>query len=169
MSKEFDILLFATKDKIFRFALKMLDHNYEEARDIVQDVFEKLWKMKNELPQYGNLEALSVKITKNLCLDRLKHERIKSQKLNIIQDTGGQLNNMDNYDEKNTCEIIKELIGRLPEKQRMIIHLRDVEGFELNEIADIMEMNIEAVRMNLSRGRTTIKEKLIKTMDHGLR
>jgi len=98
----------------------------------------------------------------------LKHEKIKAQKINKIIDTIDYMSNTSNYDEKNTSEIIKELIGQLPEKQRMIIHLRDVEGFEFSEIAEIMEININAVRMNLSRGRTTIKEKLIKKMNYGL-
>ena len=167
MSKEFNILVSAVRDKIFRFALKILSNNYEEAQDVVQDVFEKLWKMKNNLHQYKNLEALSVKMTKNICLDKLKHEKIKAQKIIKRIDTVDYMSN-NNYDEKNTSEIIKGLIDQLPEKQKMIIHLRDVEGLEFDEIADIMEMNINAVRMNLSRGRSAIKEELIKTMNYGL-
>ena len=167
MSKEFNILVSAVRDKIFRFALKILSNNYEEAQDVVQDVFEKLWKMKNNLHQYKNLEALSMKMTKNLCLDRLKHEKIKAQKIKMNIDLIISMSN-NNYDEKNIAEIIKGLISQLPEKQKMIIHLRDVEGFDLNEIADIMEININAVRMNLSRGRSTIKEELVKTMNYGL-
>ena len=167
MSKEFNILVSAIRDKIFRFALKILCNNYEEAQDVVQDVFEKLWKMKNNLHQYKNLEALSVKMTKNICLDKLKHEKIKAQKIIKSIGTVDYIPN-NNYDEKNTSEIIKGLINQLPEKQKMIIHLRDVEGLEFDEIADIMEMNINAVRMNLSRGRSAIKEELIKTMNYGL-
>ena len=167
MSKEFNILVSAVRDKIFRFALKILSNNYEEAQDVVQDVFEKLWKMKNNLHQYKNLEALSVKMTKNICLDKLKHEKIKAQKIIKRIDTVDYMSN-NNYDEKNTSEIIKGLIDQLPEKQKMIIHLRDVEGLEFDEIADIMEMNTNAVRMNLSRGRSAIKEELIKTMNYGL-
>jgi RNA polymerase sigma factor (sigma-70 family) len=168
MSKEFDILLSTVKDKIFRFALKMLGNDYEEARDVVQDVSEKLWKMKNELIHYENPEALTIKMTKNLCLDRMKHEKRKTQKLYSMNAETDALSETADCDEKDTYEILKKLIGELPEKQRMIIHLRDVEGFDLNEIANIMEININAVRMNLSRGRTTIRQKLIKTMNHGL-
>jgi RNA polymerase sigma factor (sigma-70 family) len=168
MSKEFDILLSTAKDKIFRFALKMLGNNYEEAKDAVQDVFERLWKMKNELVHYENPEALTIKMTKNLCLDRLKHEKRKAQKLYSMNAATDAQSETADCDEKDIFEIVEKLIGELPEKQRMIIHLRDVEGFDLNEIADIMEININAVRMNLSRGRTTIKEKLINTMNHGL-
>ena len=168
MSKEFIIQVSSFQDKIFRFALKMLNNNKDEAQDVVQDLLEKLWKMRNSLNRYKNLEALSIKMTKNLCLDRLKHEKIKIQKAHEIADTIDLLSDTNNYDETNLSEIIKLSINELPEKQRLIIHLRDVEGIELSEIADIMEIDINAVRMNLSRGRTTIKEKLIKTMNYGL-
>ena len=167
MSEDFNILYNRIRDKIFRFALRMLNNNYEEACDAVQDVFEKLWKMRKDLAQYENPEALSIKMTKNLCLDRLKHEKIKAQKMKGRMNSSETIST-NTYEEKNTSEIIQGLIHQLPEKQKMIIHLRDIEGFELDEIANIMEINITAVRMNLSRGRSTLREKLIKMMNYGI-
>ena len=167
MSKEFNIHFISIKDKIFRFALKILN-NHEDAQDAVQDVFEKLWKMRNNLNKYENLEAFTIKMTKNLCLDKLKQKKLKAQKMQAIESNQEFQIKNNNYDKKNTSEIIKLFINQLPDKQKMIIHLRDVEGFEFNEIAEIMEIDINAVRMNLSRGRKAIKEKLIKTLNYGL-
>ena len=167
MSNEFNIHFISIKDKIFRFALKILN-NHEDAQDAVQDVFEKLWKMRDNLNKYENLEAFTIKMTKNLCLDKLKHKKLKTQKIQEIESNQEFQIKNNNYDKKNTSEIIKLFINQLPDKQKMIIHLRDIEGFEFNEIAEIMEIDINAIRMNLSRGRKAIKEKLIKTLNYGL-
>jgi RNA polymerase sigma factor (sigma-70 family) len=168
MSNQFDIHFLAIKDKAFRFALKILSNKYEDAQDVVQDLFEKLWEMRENLSKYDNLEAVSMKMTKNLCLDRLKHEKMKAQKhSNLLLDRDFNITE-PNFDKTNATEIVKRLIDQLPEKQKMIIHLRDVEGFEFSEIAETMEIDINAVRMNLSRGRKTVKEQLLKTMNYGL-
>jgi RNA polymerase sigma-70 factor (ECF subfamily) len=72
------------------------------------------------------------------------------------------------YADKDMDALLKSFIQELPDKQRMVLHLRDVEGCDFQEITEIMEIDINAVRMNLSRGRKTIKERLIKTMNYGL-
>lgn len=166
-SKEFDIKVVSLKDKVFRFAKKILN-DHDEAEDVVQDLFEKLWKMQNQLQKYDNIEAFVIKTTKNLCLDRQKHEKINAQKIREMefhQHTG----EYQNESEKNDInKIIKSTIQQLPEKQKLIIHLRDIEGYEFDEIVEIMEMDINAVRMNLSRARKAVKEKIIYTMNYGL-
>jgi RNA polymerase sigma-70 factor (ECF subfamily) len=168
MSKEFETHIQSINDKAFRFALKILSNKYEDAQDVVQDLFEKLWEMRENLSKYNNLEAYSMRMVKNLCLDRLKHEKIKAQNHNIfLLDKDLQITE-NHYDGTNTTEIVKSLIDQLPEKQKMIIHLRDVEGYEFDEIAETMEIDINAVRMNLSRGRKTVKEQLLKAMNYGL-
>ncbi len=167
MDKEFPISVDALRNKIFRFARRML-YDAEDARDIVQDVFEKIWNMKKQDRLSGNIEALSMTITKNLCLDKLKHEKQKQQKLQVIRDTQEAVSPPADYDRNNTFQVIRGLIDRLPEKQRMVIHLRDVECLSFDEIAEILEMDVPAVRMNVSRARKSVKEKLIKTMNYGL-
>lgn len=167
MSKEFHIHFHEVKDKVFRFAKKILN-NHEDAQDIVQDMFEKLWKMRMELPQYENIEAFAIRATKNMCLDRLKHEKTKQQKLEVVYRSSESATNVHDYEQQDVSDWIHTFIMELPEKQKQVMHLRDVEGMEYNEIAEIMEMDVQAIRMNLSRGRKTVKEKLIKTMNYGL-
>ena len=143
-------------------------NDHEAAQDLVQDFFEKLWKMRNKLGQYENLEAFSIKVTRNMCLDRLKHEKMKTQKQYQIALSEEGTVPGDDFTTKDTDRLIRQLVNTLPEKQRMTLHLRDVEGFEFNEIAEAMDMDINAVRMNLSRGRKTVRDQLIKTMSYGL-
>ena len=167
MSNKYEIQIDKIKDKAYRFALKMLNNNQQDAEDVVQDLFEKLINMKDRFIEYDNKEAFAMKITKNLCLDKFKHDKIivkKHQEISLIQKSTTNIA----YDTKNVAEIIKQLITELPQKQKMIMHLRDVEELEYNEIEDIMEIDINAIRMNLSRARSTIREKLIKIMNYGL-
>ncbi len=73
MDKEFPISFDALRNKVFRFAGRMV-YDAEDARDIVQDVFEKIWNMQKQVRLTGNIEALAMTMTKNLCIDKLKHE-----------------------------------------------------------------------------------------------
>jgi RNA polymerase sigma-70 factor (ECF subfamily) len=165
MNHKITSLTFSFRDKIFRLALRILN-NYDDAEDITQDILEKLWHKKNKINGYNSIEALSMKMTKDLCLDKLKHHKVKTEKLKTlaVQYTHEQ----QKPGLKNLVEITIELINKLPEKQRIIIHLRDVEGYDFNEIVSILDLDINAVRMNLSRARKTIKQQLEKISNYGL-
>ena len=65
-------------------------------------------------------------------------------------------------------ELTRSIIAALPEKQRMAIHLRDVEGYEIAEIGEILGMEERNVRMNLSRARKSVREEIIKVMNYGV-
>ena len=155
------------KDIVFRFALRLLG-NREDAKDISQDVFEKLWKKRNAMKYHGNIEALSIKMTRDLCMDRLRHQSMKREKMKTINNEREHLYQKTEYDVMELTEITKELIKKLPEKQKIVIHLRDVEQYEFEEISEMLGIEIQAVRMNLSRARRTIKEKLEKITNYGL-
>lgn len=166
MSKQFLLYTSALQDKLFRFCLRILD-NYEEAQDVVQDVLEKLWREKKKIKQYNNIEAFSIKMAKNICLNRLKHQKLSVDKINSNIKTNPSFENPD-YDTKELADIVKQLIGQLPQKQKMAIHLRDVEEMTFEEISEILEIDITSVRMNLSRARKTIKKQLRKIENYGL-
>ena len=63
---------------------------------------------------------------------------------------------------------INQLIASLPEKQRQVIHLRDVEGYSYNEICEILELDMNQVKVNLFRARNAVREKLMKINAYGL-
>ena len=161
MSERYFELSESVKDKVFRFASRILD-NSEDAKDVVQDVLERLWIKRDSLDQYDNIEALSLKMARNLCINRIKHQKQKRDKLRSIAYEQNELITNANQEEKELEVITKQLISNLPKKQKMVIQLRDVEGFEFKEISEILEMDINAIRMNLSRARHRIREQLIK-------
>lgn len=154
------------KDIVFRFALRLVGDR-EDAKDITQDVCEKLWKKRKDLENYENIEALAIKITRDLCMDRLRHLSMKQGKLKKIKDDKKLSDQKTEYDLKELAEITKRLISQLPEKQKMVIHLRDVEQYEIEDMSDMLGMDVPAIRMNLSRARRSIKEQLEKIINYG--
>ena len=160
--EEFQIKVYPLKNKLFRFAKRMLDQT-EEAEDVVQEAFIKLWNRRDKLDEYRSVEALAMITTKNLCLDKLKARRYPVENL---EDNRHFLENMPDeikVDHSDVIHGIHQAIRLLPEQQQIIVHLRDIEGYEFEEIAEIVEMNENAIRVALSRARKRIRELLTNT------
>jgi RNA polymerase sigma factor (sigma-70 family) len=158
--QEFKILVFPLKNKLYRFSKRILD-DPEEAKDIIQEVFIKLWKKGDDIKEYRSIEALAMVTTRNLCLDKLKAKKYPSESIDNIRnevETAG-------YEEKpDLSDLIRKIhliIKTLPELQRSVIQLRDIEGYDFDEISGILDMNENAVRVNLSRARKKIREILV--------
>ncbi len=166
-SKEFKKIVLPLGRKLFNFARLMLEDN-EEAQDAVQEVFLKLWNYRNKMESVKNIEAFAMKTTKNWCIDRLKAKKpvyIDSYTRNYDY-REEQSNPHDILESSYTMKELNDIIRDLPEQQRMIIQLRDVEGYEFEEIADIMNINVNTVRVNLSRARNKIKDILINIKNY---
>ncbi|APG64463.1 RNA polymerase subunit sigma-70 [Tenacibaculum todarodis] len=155
------------KDKVFRLAKRLLVST-EEAEDATQELYFKLWKNKQKLSEYKNVEAFAMTMTKNYCFDRLKSKQASN--LTLIH---------SNYKEKDTSldkkvehndsvEKVHRLIEDLPEQQKIIIQLRDIEQYSFDEIAKMVDMKPTAIRVALSRARKTIREALIKQHNYGV-
>ncbi|MDY7394028.1 RNA polymerase sigma factor [Aureibaculum sp. 2210JD6-5] len=156
------------KDKVFRLAKRLLV-SIDEAEDATQELFLKLWKNKNKLDNYSSVEAFAMTMTKNYCLDQLKAKRSNNLKLvhNNYKDNNVSLEH--DLEIKDSVNKVHELIENLPEKQKLIIQLRDVENFEFEEIGKILDLQPTAVRVALSRARKTIRQQLIKQHNYGIK
>jgi len=157
------------KNKLFRFALRFLG-NEDEAKDVVQEVLIKVWNGREQMNEIQNWEAWCMRITKNLSLDRIRSLSRKptqsiEEGINVHQK---DLTPHETTEQKESMQSISILIASLPEKQRQVIHLRDVEGYSYNEICDILELDLNQVKVNLFRARTTVRERLIKINTYGL-
>ena len=162
-SSEFKLLVMPYSTRLFRMAFHLLN-NREEAEDIVQEVYLKLWGMRDELPKYNSLEALSIRITRNLCMDHLRRrkvnlEAIKNRQIKIEFHTPTPSEHLEQQEE---VKVIHSLIAALPEPQRSLVHLRHLEGKEYEEISTMMNMNVNAIRVSISRARKQMREMLEK-------
>lgn len=155
------------KDKVFRLAKRLLVST-EEAEDATQELLFKLWKSKEKIGDYRNVEAFAMTMTKNYCYDRLKSKQASN--LTLVH---------SNYKEKDTAldkkiehqdsvNQVHQLIEQLPENQKIIIQLRDIEEYDFDEICKMVDMKPTAVRVALSRARKTIREELIKKHNYGV-
>ena len=169
--KEWDFRydLLPLKNKLFRLALR-ITLNKVEAEDITQDVLIKVWSKREELSKVENLESYCLTTCRNLALDR--KERKDSQNISL-EDQG-----IDAFDEAGTPhddivyvesrKIIAELFAKLPEKQRTVMQLRDVESKSYAEIAKIMAITEAQVKVSLFRARQKIKQEFEKINRYGL-
>lgn len=157
------------KNKLFRFAYRLLDDE-EEAKDVVQEVMIKVWNGREGMDEVQNWEAWCMRIAKNLSLDRIRSRQRKST--DPIED-GFDIRN-ETLSPHETTELsesmqrINQLIAALPEKQRQVIHLRDIEGYSYNEICEILDLDMSQVKVNLFRARNSVREKLVKINAYGL-
>ncbi|QNF33882.1 sigma-70 family RNA polymerase sigma factor [Adhaeribacter swui] len=151
-----------TRDKLFRLAKTMLRH-HEEAEDALQEVFLKLWSNQQKLEACQSVEAFAMTVTKNLCLDKLKVKAPKhlADVAELEIDSGAQSPHVS-YELSNSAEVMRQLVDQLPEQQKLILHLRDVEGYSFEEIEQITQLPINTIRVNLSRARKWVRERYLK-------
>ena len=142
--KEFLETVLPFKDKVYRLAKRLLVSS-DEAEDATQELYFKLWKNKGKIEKYDNVEAYAMMMTKNYCLDQLKSKRASNMTLvhSNYRDESATLQSDVEY--RDGANIIKRMMNDLPEKQRMIVQLRDVEHYEYHEIAEIMGMEPTAI------------------------
>lgn len=165
----FENRVLPVKNKLFRFALKFLG-NEEEAKDVVQEVLIRVWNGGEQLKEIQNWEAWCMRITKNLSLDRLRVlTRKQTQPIEESYHIRHEAPTPDTSTEANeSMQKITEIIAALPEKQRQVIHLRDVEGYSYQEISEILEIDMNQVKVTLFRARNAVREKMIKIDAYGL-
>ena len=164
---EFMQIVSPFKDKLFRLAKRLLVST-EEAEDAMQDILVKLWNKNETLGEYTSVEALAMTMTKNYCLDVLKSKRAGNLKIVHNNFTDREAGLQQKVEDRDSWNWVEKVIGQLPEQQKLIVQMRDIEQYEFEEIAKILEMNETAIRVALSRARKTIREFMTKTHSYGI-
>jgi len=156
------------KDKLYRLALRItLDS--AEAEDIVQDTMIRVWNKRDEWEELDSVEAYCLTVARNLAIDR--SQKGEAQNLELTpetQDVPDALTPDRKFEQTEQLKIVHRLINELPEKQRTIIQLRDIEGKSYKEIADVLQLTEEQVKVNLFRARQRIKMKYNEIDTYGL-
>jgi RNA polymerase sigma factor (sigma-70 family) len=156
------------KDRVFRLAKRLLVST-EEAEDATQEVLVKLWNNKGKLESYTSVEALAMTMTKNYCLDQLKSKRATEMRIVHSNYSDREAGLQQQAEDRDSWSWAEKIMETLPEQQKLILQMRDIEQYEFEEIAKIMDMNETAVRVALSRARKTLREQLTKTHSYGIK
>ncbi len=157
-STQFNANILSLSDKLFRLAKSML-RNTEAAQDAVQDLSMKLWEKRNSLDDVENVPAFTMRAMRNLCLDTIRKQGDEDELPAEFEFVAP--NPHQQAEHKDLAERVRDMIDQLPELQRTIIRMRDVEGMEISEIAYITSIKENAVTVNLSRARQKIREKIL--------
>lgn len=152
--REYNIAVQDFSGRLYGFALKYLQ-NTDDASDIVQDVFEKLWKNRKKV-QPNKVKPWLFTCAHNAMINFIK----KKSKLTYVDDltsTEEQESHARTFEMK---EIIEKSLTQLPPVQKSIILLRDLEGYNYKEIGEILELSEAQVKVYLFRARNKIKKQL---------
>ncbi|OYD43397.1 hypothetical protein CHU00_00045 [Sphingobacterium cellulitidis] len=152
--------VFVLKDKLYRFANRFLEES-DDAYDLVQEVMLKLWEQRGQLTQLNSIEAFAMQMVRNMAYNKI--DKLGRQ-AKYLQQLPGDIQ-QEQYPSL-TKELILKMIDQLPEKQRLVMYLRDIEEYEIVDIAEVAGLEENAVRVNLSRARTTVRLNLTKVFDY---
>ena len=156
------------KDKLFRLALRItLDR--AEAEDVVQDTMIRVWNKRDEWQQFESVEAYCLIVAKNLAIDR--SQKKDAQNVELPPEMAEEADTSGPYDRlvnNERMKIIHRLIDELPEKQRLIMQLRDIEGESYKDIAKVLQLTEEQIKVNLFRARQKVKQRYIEIDEYGL-
>jgi len=156
------------KQKLYRFARSYLK-NETHAEDIVQEVFLKLWDKRNELSRINNIEAWSMTVTKNLVFDKIRSQKSYSMNPQDIKINEYDSETPDLIMERTETRMnVRKMIESLPEKQKEVIILREIEGYSYQNIGEIMGIDQNLVKVTLFRARDNLRKKILKTERYGL-
>ena len=157
-STQFNTQILNHSDKLFRFAKSIL-RNVDAAQDAVQELILKLWEKRDQLDEVENMQAFTMRSMRNLCLDTIRQHREEVEipaEIEYVEPNPYHL-----IERKDLAARIRLMIDNLPELQRTIIRMRDVEEMEITEIAYVTSLTENAVSVNLSRARQKIREQIL--------
>ena len=158
------------KNELFRLALR-ITLNRVEAEDVVQETMIKVWNRRDHWDELESIEAFCLTICRNIAIDKTRKAENQNQSLaqeHDAPDHSYSSNPEEQAMQQDRVRLVRRLIDNLPEKQRSVMQLRDIEGKSYKEIAQILAISEEQVKINIFRARQTIKQKFIETEKYGL-
>ena len=145
---------------MYRLACSILGRS-DEAQDMMQDVAERVLRKQGSLQEVENIDAFLTRSVRNACIDRLRRRKDTTPKIPEVPDEKSP----DGWSDR---QLVHKALARMPEKQRLAVHLKDIEGYSGKEIARILETDEANVRTILSRGRRALREIIEKEIGYGI-
>jgi RNA polymerase sigma-70 factor (ECF subfamily) len=153
--KEYNECVSLYADNVYRFIVKNLRHE-EDARDVVQTAYEKLWRNRDAV-EYAKSKSYLFTVAYNQMIDHLR----KNKRMEYKESFGGNMQTAHEPVSRDTKKILNEALSRLSETQRSLVMLKDYEGYSYEEIGHIMNLNETQVKVYLHRARLILKSYLV--------
>jgi len=161
--KQFQITVLPLRAKLLNYARK-LTNEPEDAEDAVQETLLKLWNKRLELGQYRSIEAFAMTLTHNICIDMWRNRYNEKLPLDTVQAAAPTGTPERLLEIKDEIQLMHKIIDSLPNLQRTIMRMKDIEEYETDEIAAITGCGAEAIRSNLSRARKKVRDIYLQTI-----
>lgn len=158
------------KNELFRLALR-ITLNRAEAEDIVQETMIKVWNRREKWEEIESMESFCLTICRNIAIDKTRKAANQNQSLDEVVETPDESHSSNpeaQVIQSDRVQSVRRLINTLPEKQRTAMQLRDFEGKSYKDIATIMAVSEEQVKVNIFRARQAIKKKITESEAYGL-
>lgn len=152
--KEYNECVTQYADNVYRFIVKNLRHE-EDARDVVQTAFEKMWRNRDAV-EYGKSKSYLFTVAYNQMIDHIR----KAKKMYFKEELP-ELALVQQTPVNNAKQILNEALNRLSDLQKSLVMLKDYEGYSYDEIGQIMSLNASQVKVYLHRARLTLKSYLV--------
>ncbi len=153
--KEYNECVNTYADNVYRFIVKNLRHE-EDARDVVQTAFEKMWRNREEVDAQKSKSYLFT-VAYHQMIDHIR----KVKRIQLKDEFSAELR-IESRPVNNLKKVLDEALARLSETQRSLVLLKDYEGYSYEEIGQIMNLNGSQVKVYLHRARVQLKEYLVK-------
>ncbi|MEG6611909.1 sigma-70 family RNA polymerase sigma factor [Pseudoclostridium thermosuccinogenes] len=171
----FEQLIEDYQKRVFNIALRMIG-NYDDANELAQEVFIRIFKSIKDFKEESSLSTWIYRITTNVCLDEIRKrknknvvsldEEVKLEEGDLQRQVEDTRPTPDVIAEKNEVrKLVKDAIMSLPEEQRTVIILRDIQGFSYEEIAKIMKCPEGTVKSRINRSRQILRDRLKPKME----
>ena len=159
-ARDFDKKVISLAPQVYPLAYRMLKSD-DLAQDAVQQAMLKLWEKRKNIKANDNIKAFLFTTVRNLCLDEIKRKKPKTidYSENIIQMVYDDEVHSEN---REMIQMVEKVIETLPDIQKEVIKMRDIDGLEFDEIAEILQLESAYIRVSLSRARKRVRIELEK-------
>lgn len=156
------------KDVLYRLALG-ITKSREDAEDTVQETLIRIWQQRDQWETIESMRAYSLTLCRNQALDLVKKASRREESLDDrpAAETGGA-NPYEGIISQDRMNTVRQILDTLPEKQRSCMQLRDFEGYSYREIAQMLGITEEQVKVSIFRARQTLKKRFEQTENYGL-
>lgn len=150
------------KNELMRLALR-ITMDRAEAEDVVQETYIKIWNQHDRWAEIDNMKAYCLTVCRNLALDKTRAADDKTESIDSLPiEKAGVFDPAEHAERDEKIALVRSTMQLLPEKQRTAMQLRDFEGYSYKEIADIMQVPEQQVKISIFRARQTIKQKILE-------